>query len=119
MRMTPTQWGVVGSMYTLGGFIGALAAGPAAGRYGRRRAMQLTTIFFTLGPVFEALAPKIGVMAFGRVISGVGAGASVVIVPIYISEIAPPTKRGRLVAFQQWAITWGILILYYISYGAR
>lgn len=36
---------------------------------------------------------------------------------VYISELAPPSKRGRVVGSQQWAITWGILIMYYISYG--
>jgi hypothetical protein len=36
-------------------------------------------------------------------------------VPVYISELAPPSKRGRLVGAQQWAITWGIMIMFYIS----
>ena len=36
---------------------------------------------------------------------------------MYISELAPPSKRGRLVGTQQWAITWGIMIMFYISYG--
>jgi MFS family permease len=116
MRMSPTQWGIVGSMYTLGGLIGALAAGPAAGRYGRRRAMQLTTIFFTLGPVFEAISPNIAVLAFGRVISGVGAGASVVVVPIYISEIAPPAEKGFFGAFTQVMCNVGILVAQLLGY---
>lgn len=38
-------------------------------------------------------------------------------VPVYLSEIAPPSKRGRLVGTQQWAITWGIMIMFYICYG--
>ena len=38
-------------------------------------------------------------------------------VPVYVSELAPPSKRGRVVGSQQWAITWGILIMFYISYG--
>ncbi|OBT53491.1 hypothetical protein VE04_07109 [Pseudogymnoascus sp. 24MN13] len=38
-------------------------------------------------------------------------------VPVYLSEIAPPSKRGRMVGCQQWAITWGIMIMFYISYG--
>lgn len=54
----------------------------------------------------------------GRLINGLAVGIESAQVPVYISEIAPPTRRGRLVALQQWAITWGILILYYISYGA-
>ncbi|KAK5678363.1 high affinity glucose transporter [Elasticomyces elasticus] len=49
----------------------------------------------------------------GRIINGMCVGK----VPVYISELAPPTKRGCLVGAQQWAITWGIMIMFYISYG--
>lgn len=38
-------------------------------------------------------------------------------VPVYIAELAPPSKRGRLIGAQQWAITWGIMIMFYICYG--
>ena len=56
-------------------------------------------------------------LAIGRLINGFSVGICSAQVPVYISEVAPPSKRGRLVGAQQWAITWGILILYYISYG--
>lgn len=114
--MTPTQWGVVGSMYTLGGLIGALSAAPLAGKYGRLRAMQMTTLFFAIGPVFEALSPSIAVMAFGRLLSGIGAGASVVIVPLYISEIAPPANKGFFGAFTQIMCNVGILVTQLLGY---
>ena len=114
--MTATEWGVVGSMYTLGGLIGALSAAPLAGKLGRLRAMQITTIFFAVGPVFEALSPNIGVMAFGRMLSGVGAGASVVIVPLYISEISPPAEKGFFGAFTQIMCNVGILITQLLGY---
>ncbi|KAH9865971.1 hypothetical protein J1614_008535 [Plenodomus biglobosus] len=116
IEMTPTEWGVVGSMYTLGGLIGALSAAPLAGKFGRLRAMQMTTIFFAVGPVFEALSPSIAVMAFGRLLSGVGAGASVVIVPLYISEIAPPADKGFFGAFTQIMCNVGILITQLLGY---
>jgi MFS family permease len=48
----------------------------------------------------------------GRIINGLCVGIQSAQVPVYISECVPPTKRGRLVGLQQWAITWGILILY-------
>ncbi|KAF2643726.1 hypothetical protein P280DRAFT_420071 [Massarina eburnea CBS 473.64] len=121
MKMTPSEWGVVGSSYTLGGLIGALSSGPLAGKYGRRRTMQITTIFFTIGPAFEALSPNMGVMAFGRLLSGVGAGAAVVVVPIYISEIAPPAEKGFFGAFTQIMCNVGILVTqllgYFMSHG--
>ena len=53
----------------------------------------------------------------GRIINGFCVGICSAQVPVYISELAPPSKRGRLVGAQQWAITWGIMILFYISYG--
>ncbi|KAF2122726.1 hypothetical protein BDV96DRAFT_618062 [Lophiotrema nucula] len=116
IQMDSTQWGAVGSMYTLGGLLGALSAGPLAGRYGRQRTMEFTTIFFALGPVFEALAPNIGVMAFGRLVSGIGAGGSVVVVPIYISEIAPPAEKGFFGALTQVMCNSGILIAQLLGY---
>lgn len=53
----------------------------------------------------------------GRVINGFSVGICSAQVPVYISELAPPSMRGRLVGFQQWAITWGILIMFFICYG--
>ncbi|KAF2127013.1 hypothetical protein P153DRAFT_377920 [Dothidotthia symphoricarpi CBS 119687] len=114
--MNPTQWGVVGSMFTLGGLVGALSSGIMASRYGRLRTMQMTTVFFAIGPVFEALSLNMGVMAFGRLLSGVGAGASVVIVPLYISEIAPPAQKGFFGAFTQIMCNVGILITQLLGY---
>ena len=120
--MSPTEWGIVGSMYTLGGLIGALSASPLASKFGRLRTMQITTIFFAIGPVFEALSPNIGVLAFGRLLSGMGAGASVVIVPLYISEISPPAERGFFGAFTQIMCNVGILTTqllgYFLSHGS-
>jgi MFS family permease len=60
--------------------------------------------------VFEAAAPSIGVLTFGRFLSGVGAGGATVVVPIYISEISPPSKRGFFGAFTQILTNCGILI---------
>ena len=56
-------------------------------------------------------------LVVGRVINGICVGIASAQVPTYISELAQPNKRGRLVGAQQWAITWGILIMFYISYG--
>ncbi|KAF4304587.1 mfs glucose transporter [Botryosphaeria dothidea] len=116
MPLDPAQWGLVSSIFTLGGLIGALSAGPVASRYGRLRCMHLTTIFFVTGPVFEALSPNTGVLALGRFLSGVGAGAAVVVVPIYISEIAPPAERGFFGAFTQIMCNVGILLTQLLGY---
>ena len=78
--------------------------------------MRLMTLFFVIGPAFEALAASIGVMCVGRLISGIGAGAAVVVVPIYISEIAPPKEKGLFGALTQIMINVGILLAQLLGY---
>lgn len=78
--------------------------------------MRATTTFFVLGPLFETFAVNIGLLAFGRFISGIGAGAAVVVVPIYISEVAPSKGKGLFGAFTQITINMGILITQLLGY---
>ncbi|KAI5369878.1 Putative major facilitator, sugar transporter, major facilitator superfamily [Septoria linicola] len=108
--MNPTQFGLVSSFFTLGGLIGALSAGPVTATHGRLKTMIWLSAFAVVGPVFEAAAPNIAVMAFGRLVAGIGAGGATVVVPIYISEISPPSKRGFFGAFTQILTNCGILI---------
>lgn len=108
--MDALQFGVVTSFFTLGGLVGALLAGPLTAKQGRLRTMLITGLFAAIGPVFETLASSIAVLAIGRFLSGVGAGAATVVVPIYISEIAPPAQRGFFGSFTQVMINFGILI---------
>lgn len=119
--MNRTQFAVVQSIYTLGGLIGALIAGPISTRYGRLLSMRLNTIFLILGPAAEALAANISIMSIGRFLSGVGSGASTVVCPIYVAEISPLDKRGLYGAFTQVMVNIGILITmvlgYFLSHG--
>jgi len=108
--MTTGQFGLVSSIFTLGGLCGALVAGPLSSRYGRFPTMLGTTVFNILGPVLEALAPNIAAMTAGRLISGFGAGAALDVVPVYISEIAPPQEKGFFGAFTQISTNFGIFI---------
>lgn len=114
--MNTDQFAVVSSIYTLGGLLGALTAGSFCNKYGRLRAMRLTTLFFVLGPLLESLAVNIALLCLGRFVSGIGAGAAVVVVPIYISEIAPPKEKGLFGAFTQVMINLGILVAQLLGY---
>lgn len=114
--MNPSQFGLVSSSYTLGGLMGALIAGPLSTKYGRLLALRATTIFFILGPIAESLATSIPVFVIGRLLSGVGAGASIVVGPIYIAEIAPPKDRGLFGAFTQVMTNVGILVTQSLGY---
>ncbi|KAK3619786.1 Bifunctional purine biosynthesis protein PurH [Elasticomyces elasticus] len=110
LPMTPLEFGLVSSFFTLGGLVGALCGGPVTSNYGRLRAMLIASVFAAIGPVFEALATNIAVFVVGRTIAGLGAGAATVIVPIYISEISPPGQKGFFGSFTQVSINFGILI---------
>ncbi|RYP40448.1 hypothetical protein DL767_001684 [Monosporascus sp. MG133] len=120
--MNDAQYAVVSSMFTLGGLLGALTSGLLASARGRLFAMRLTSLFYIVGSIIEALAGSIAVMSIGRVLTGVGAGAATVIVPLYISEVAPPAERGMFGAMTQVSICVGIVLTqtlgYFLSYGS-
>lgn len=56
-------------------------------------------------------------LVVGRIISGIAVGLASAVVPLYQSEITAPAIRGRLVSMQQWSITWGILLQYFVEFG--
>lgn len=78
--------------------------------------MRLTTIFSIIGPIFESAAPSIGLLAFGRVVSGLASGSAVVVVPIYISEVAPPKEKGLFGALTQIMVNVGIVTTQLLGY---
>lgn len=100
-----------------GSFIGALLSGYLTDKLGRRRAIQVGCLIWIIGSIISCAAQNIAMLIVGRFINGISVGICSAQVPVYVTELAPPSKRGRVVGSQQWAITWGILIMYYISYG--
>jgi MFS family permease len=114
--MNTDQFAVVSSIYTLGGLMGALVAGPCCNRLGRLNTIRITTLFHAIGPIFECLAPNIGLLSLGRVVSGIGSGASLVVVPIYISEVSPPREKGLFGALTQIMVNLGILLAQVLGY---
>ncbi|KAL8725610.1 MAG: hypothetical protein Q9166_007245 [cf. Caloplaca sp. 2 TL-2023] len=116
ISMNTTQFSVVTSIFTLGGLIGALSAGPSCNRYGRLPTMRATTLSFALGSAVETFATNIPMLCFGRLIAGLGCGAAIVVVPIYIAETAPPKQKGLFGAFTQISICMGILVAQLLGY---
>ncbi|OAX82425.1 hypothetical protein ACJ72_03221 [Emergomyces africanus] len=116
IQMNEFQFGIVSSSYTLGGLLGALVSGPFATKYGRLLALRATTIFFILGPICETLATGIEYLSAGRLISGIGAGAAIVVGPIYIAEVVRVNQRGFFGAFTQVMTNVGILLSQSLGY---
>lgn len=114
--MDTLQIGVVNSILTVGGLIGALVSGTLAAKYGRRITLIYNAAFLIVGPIFEAAAPAVWVMAIGRFISGIGIGTSTVVTPLIISEIAIPKYKGLFGSFTQTSINSGIFLAQVLGY---
>lgn len=121
--MTETQFAALSSLFVIGGLLGALGSGAVSTSYGRLFAQRITSLCFILGSILEIFAGTVPIMSIGRFISGIGAGASTVVVPIYISEVAPPKERGLFGSMTQITTNIGILLAqvlgYYLSYGSK
>ncbi|KAL8635484.1 MAG: hypothetical protein Q9228_007026 [Teloschistes exilis] len=101
-----------------GSWLGALCSGYISDMFGRKKAIMIGAVIWWIGSTIICASQNVGMLVAGRVINGFCVGICSAQVPVYISELAPPSKRGRLVGAQQWAITWGIMIMFYISYGS-
>lgn len=104
------------SMALWGTVLGALTGGIPSDRYGRKNTLIIIGVLYTVSAIGSAVAPDPYTFSFFRFIGGLGVGASSVTAPIYISEISPPQKRGRLVAQFQFMIVFGIFIAFFSNY---
>ncbi|KKZ61407.1 hypothetical protein EMCG_03963 [[Emmonsia] crescens] len=110
------QGGITASM-AAGSWMGALISGFLSDIFGRKKSIMVGAIIWIVGSIITCASQNIAMLIVGRIINGFSVGICSAQVPVYIAELAPPSKRGRLIGAQQWAITWGIMIMFYISYG--
>lgn len=100
------------SMALWGTVLGALFGGIPTRVWGRKKTLFWIGIFFLISALGSGLSNDPYLFSFFRFLGGIGVGASSVAAPVYISEIAPQDKRGRLVALYQFALVSGILIAF-------
>jgi len=110
------QGAIVAAM-PAGSLVGALIVSYLADKIGRKKSIILSGWIWVIGSILQCAAVNRGMLCVGRVISGLSVGLASATVPLYQSEITAPAIRGRLVSMQQWSITWGILIQYFIEFG--
>ncbi|WP_276738203.1 sugar porter family MFS transporter [Pantoea septica] len=111
--------GIIVSMSLLGAMIGALLAGPLADKYGCKINLFISGICFAAGAVVSGYSNSIELLTLARILQGIGVGASSVLVPVYIAELAPAKIRGLLVTSFQLMITVGIVIAYGVNTAAE
>ena len=111
----------------IGCILGGLVGGYMANRFGRKRSLMIAAVLFIVSAIGSAY-PEMG---FGsgemhrflthfivyRIIGGVGVGMASVLSPMYIAEMAPAARRGGLVAWNQFAIIFGMLVVYFVNYA--
>lgn len=110
---------IIVSMSLLGAMIGALLAGPLADKYGCKINLFISGICFAAGAVVSGYSNSIELLTLARILQGIGVGASSVLVPVYIAELAPAKIRGLLVTSFQLMITVGIVIAYGVNTAAE
>jgi SP family myo-inositol transporter-like MFS transporter 13 len=125
---------LITSITSGGAFIGAIAAGLTADRFGRKGAIYMGCVLFIIGAILQACAYSLAQMTVGRLVVGFGVGSAAMIVPVshsklcklkrlfvltmkqlYIAEVAPAKYRGRMIGLDNMSITGGQLVSYGIG----
>ena len=116
-------WGLSGLWHGIaisaalwGTVIGSLFGGVPTERFGRKKTLLWIGILYFVSAIGSALAPEVYSFILARFIGGVGVGISTIAGPMYIAEIAPPEKRGRLTGLFQFNIVLGVLIAFFSNW---
>nr|GFD52003.1 sugar transport protein 1 [Tanacetum cinerariifolium] len=86
---------LVTSLTSGGALVGAVVAGLIADKHGRKMPIWLACVVFVIGTVLQTAAYHLPQFAVGRFVVGLGVGSAAMVVPLYISELAPAKYRGR------------------------
>ena len=128
-QYTDVMHGFTSSSALIGCIIGSALSGLFAERFGRKRSLIFAGICFFISAYGSMDPESFGIMTKGeptwnllivfncyRVLGGIGVGMASAICPMYIGEIAPSDKRGMLVSFNQFAIIFGQLVVYFVNF---
>lgn len=110
--LSSLQEGWFVSSALVGCITGVIFASDLSDRLGRKTTLFLSAFFFLVAAVGCTFLPDFSLLIIARIIGGVAVGITSSVVPLYLSEIAPDSKRGRMVTFYQLAITIGIFSAY-------
>ncbi|KAK6455969.1 putative sugar transporter, high affinity [Scheffersomyces xylosifermentans] len=121
IQNNPTLQGLLTSILELGAWVGVLFNGYIADKVGRKLSVVSGLFFFIIGVIVQAVVRggNFRYILGGRFVVGIGVGILSMVVPLYNAEVSPPEIRGSLVALQQLAITFGIMVSYWITYGTN
>ncbi|MCQ4118748.1 sugar porter family MFS transporter [Rhodococcus tibetensis] len=106
---------VVSSLLFPGAAVGALLGGRLSDRLGRKRTLLVCAGLFLVGALACATAPNVEIMVLARIILGLGVGAAAVTCPLYLAEMAPVERRGRMVTINELMIVTGQMLAFSVN----
>jgi SP family galactose:H+ symporter-like MFS transporter len=107
--------GFVVSVLLLGACFGSACAGFFSDRFGRKMTIIGTALLFTFGAAATAFASDLSSLVWGRFVTGIAVGLISMTVPLYLAEIAPPSRRGFIVSLNQFIGNIGIFAAYAVN----
>ena len=114
--LTTVEHGFTVSIALIGTIIGALLGSVPSDKLGRKKTLYIIAFLYLVSSLGTALANDWYVFLAFRFLGGLGVGASSVTAPIYISEISPAERRGKLVGLFQFNVVFGIVVSYFSNY---
>ena len=115
LGLTPLTEGIVTSALVFGAAVGSLMAGTLSDRFGRRMTLIWLSLVFMIGALGTTLAPSVEIMVAMRFVLGLAVGGASSTVPVFIAEMAGPSRRARLVTQNELMIVTGQLIAYVLN----
>lgn len=115
LGLNPTQEGLAAASAILGCIPGAMFAGFFSDWFGRKKMLFFCAILYAVSGLLSAIPRTFGEFLVARILSGIGIGASSMICPVYIAEIAPEKWRGRLGTLFQLGIVTGIFLTLFVN----
>lgn len=112
LGLTSVAEGFIAGALLIGAAFGALTGGRVSDRWGRRTALLVLAVIFAVGALGSSLAPNLAVMYLFRFVLGYAVGGASATVPVYLSEMAPASIRGTIVAIDQLMIVSGQLLAF-------
>jgi MFS transporter, SP family, xylose:H+ symportor len=115
-QLDATMKGWAAGSALIGCLMGVLFAGPMNDRAGRKVTLMVAALLFLISAVGTALPRSFTEFVIYRILGGFGVGIASITSPMYIAEISPAHLRGRMVSLNQFAIIFGMLLVYFVNY---
>jgi SP family arabinose:H+ symporter-like MFS transporter len=115
-QLSKIELGWAVASLSLSATVAMMFAGPISDKYGRIIVLKYSALLYAFSAVLSAVAPSFFILVFARMLAGIGVGISLIIAPMYIAEIAPADKRGKMVSFNQLNIVIGLSVAFFTNY---